>query len=156
MWLVLGFAGLGLLIGNLVGLTSESIVTPVVGLVFTFVGGSVLAVLHKLTVDDRRIAGRAILAFSVCCLIGVYVGITVAEYQVLTPANQRRAFNKQPSSDAALRAENQSNKYLRSDQINQANSIDAQKQQGVITLEQAYERMYRLALGETSSSEKNR
>lgn len=70
MWIVIGFAALGFLIGNLVGLTAHSVVTSVLTLIFAFTGGSIIAFLGKLTLDDRRVAGQAICCLSLCCVLG--------------------------------------------------------------------------------------
>ncbi len=61
MWMILGFAALGLLIGNLIGMTSEGVIGELISLLFVFVGGSLMAFLHKLTPADRRLAGGALL-----------------------------------------------------------------------------------------------
>src|SRR5215469_8320878 len=85
LWFVLGFGALGLLIGNLVGMTSESAVTPVMGLVFAFAGSSILALLHKISHEDRQLAGKAIFVLCAFCLLGVFLGIVVDERKLLTP-----------------------------------------------------------------------
>lgn len=45
MWLVIGFGGMGTLIGLMLGLTSESAVKSTIALLFAFVGGTVFALL---------------------------------------------------------------------------------------------------------------
>ncbi len=48
MWIVAGLFFLGLLVGNLVGLISESAVTSLVGLLFALIGGSVVALQEQI------------------------------------------------------------------------------------------------------------
>jgi hypothetical protein len=151
LWFVLGFGALGLLIGNLVGLTSESAVTPVMGLLFAFAGSSILALLGKISQEDRQLAGKAIFMLCACCLIGIFLGIVVDEHKLLTPGEFREA-----RIQAALKAESSPNshaseasassKYLRSDFIRRANAIDAHKANGDISVDQAYDQMFHLAL----------
>lgn len=130
MWVVIGFAALGLLIGNLVGLTSESIVAPLISLLFVFIGGSLFAFLHKLSTADRRLAGASLLALSLACLVGTYAGIYVAEYQVLSPANRR--------------APTAGNKYVRNATVSRATLINETKDKAGIN--EAFQNMYQLAL----------
>jgi hypothetical protein len=136
VWLTLGFAGMGLLIGNLVGLTSEKVVTPVIGLLFSFIGASILTVLHKLTHADRMAAGKAILALSVSCLVGVYGGVLVSEHHLLTPKD---------AANATV-----GDRYLRKGEVVAANGIELQRIQKRLTLEEAYDQMLKLALGQSA------
>src|SRR5688500_11854820 len=89
MWLIVAFSMLGLLVGNLVGLSATSVVTPLLGLLFAFAGSSVIAFLHKLTQQDRKVASYAMTALSVACLVGIYSGVLVNEYRLLTPKHRR-------------------------------------------------------------------
>jgi len=68
MWVIVGRFLLGLLVGNLVGMTAESVATPLLGLLFAFIAGSVIALLGKLPPEDRRLAGQCIAALSLGCL----------------------------------------------------------------------------------------
>jgi hypothetical protein len=170
MWLALGFGAMGLLVGSLVGLTAEAVVMPLIGLLFAFIGTSILAMLHKLSADDRKAAGMAILALSIFCLVGVYSGILATEHQILTPISKRgeKAAAKEspaPASESkppAAKSEADAKSvtevkrspylYLRSDEVEAANAIDILKSQSKITTEEAYERMYRLALTEARTT----
>jgi hypothetical protein len=152
VWLTIGFAALGLLVGNLVGLTSESVVTPLLGLLFTFMGSSILVVLNKLNAEDRKIAGKAVLALASCCLVGVYLGIALAEYRLLTPGRGHSVWASSPQAATASGTREQKTstaaepyKYLRSDVLDQANAVDIKMVRGELTLPQAYEQMYALA-----------
>ena len=81
------FSFLGLLVGNIVGLTSASISNTVLAAIFAFIGGSVVTFQSKLTNEQIRFALHAITAFSIFTLFGIYIGILVKEYQLLSPAS---------------------------------------------------------------------
>lgn len=132
---ILAFAALGFLIGNLVGMTAESVVGAILPLLFAFGGGSAIGFFHKLGAKSRHAASAAILAISVACLIGVYVGIAVSEHQWLTPHDR-----KQVRSTASI-AES---KYLRSYLASEADQIDQLKSSGAMTAEQAYQALYKI------------
>ena len=153
MWLTLGFAGMGILIGSLVGMTSEKVVTPVIGLLFSFVGASILTTLHKLNPHDRLVAGKAIFALSLFCLVGVYSGVLVTEYRLLSPKIQGvSASSAKPEKTSDSSAPD--NKYLRSATIDKANAIDLLKAQGRLSPDEAYAQMYQLARESTSPDKK--
>lgn len=143
MWLIVAFAALGLLIGNLVGLSDTPVVSPLLGLVFAFAGGSVIAFLHKLTESDRKAASQALLALSVSCLIGVYGGVTVNEYRLLTPEDRRwpaidTARATRDSASALVRAPG----YLRSAISRRLDEIDARYQNRELTAVEAYDSLH--------------
>ena len=133
MWIAIGFGAMGLLLGNLLGMTSEPVVKYVIGILFTFVGGTVFAFLQRLTEKDRAVAGQAVFALSLGCLIGVYSGVWVNQHRSLSPTT---AAGAQPVATPEF--------YLRNANLDQANEIDREKQAGVLNSEQAYEKMYRL------------
>lgn len=154
MWLAFAFATLGLLIGTLVGLTSESVVQSLIGLLFALMGGSVIALLGKLSPEDRTKASQAIASLSIGCLIGIYSGIIVTQYRLLSPriestkpliAAQAPSPPAPPEPKGAARAEISKERYVRSAIIDKANAIDIRYKSNRITLEQAYEEMYSLA-----------
>jgi hypothetical protein len=140
MWLGFAFATLGLLIGTLVGLTAESVVQSLLGLLFAFMGGSVIALLGKLSSEDRKAAGQAIAALSISCLIGIYSGIIVTQYHLLSPRIEGTR-----AQDTSKRVEITTDRYLRSAILERANAIDIMYKKKYITLEQAYEELYSLA-----------
>lgn len=144
MWLVAGLGAMGLLLGALLGLTSEALVGSTIALLFAFVGGSIFALLGKLTENDRRLAGQMLAALSICAIFGLSFGIA---------ANTYRWFS--PFPDAAQKTYvHKDDPYIRSKTVSLANEIDAEKQHGSITTDQAYEQMYRLALSQTDSGGK--
>jgi len=145
MWIPFGFGALGLLIGSLVALTAESVVSSTLSLLFTFVGGSIIVVLHKLGPDDRKLAGASIFAMSACCLIALYLGIFTTQYRLLSP---RVSLARSGTKEVDFH-------YLRSAKQERANQIDTMRQQKQITPDDAYEQMYRLAL-ETADASRDR
>ena len=116
------------------GLSAESTVRVVLPLLFAFGGGSAIAFLHKLTPDDRKRAAGAIAALSLSCLIGVYSGVAVSEYQLLTPARQLPK-RSTPIAD---------NRYLRSLKVDEVQLIDQRYKTKEYTAERAYAELYKL------------
>ena len=132
--IVFAFVCLGFLIGNLVGLSAESTLAVIIPLLFTFGGGSAVAFLPKLDAESRKVAATAVVALSLSCLAGVYSGIVVSEYQLLSP---HRGTGKR-TAVAEM-------KYLRSVDLKKVDAIDQQFRTHVLTAEQAYERLYETA-----------
>ncbi len=131
---VVAFACLGFLIGNLVGLSAESTLAVVIPLLFSFGGGSAVALLPKLDQPSRKEASAAVIALSVSCLAGVYSGILVSEYQFLSP----RASSVSGATSIAEK------KYLRSLNLNDVDRIDQRYRAGDLTADKAYEQLYQL------------
>ncbi len=149
MWLSFAFAMLGLLIGTLVGLTSENVVQSLIALLFALMGGSVIALLGKLSTEDRKAASQAIASLSIACLVGIYSGIIVTQYHLLSPRVDSKASqvtSKTGSgSPVTSRAEISNERYVRSAITDKANAIDIKYKGNLISLDQAYEEMYLLA-----------
>jgi hypothetical protein len=129
------FVCLGFLIGNLVGLSTDGVTRALLPLLFAFGGGSAVAFMQKVQPDDRRRAAAAIVALSLSCLVGVYSGIVVAEYQWLSPDSEKAL---------AERVSVGSQKYLKEYLISPAKAIDTKLSSGELTAEQAYDQLYRL------------
>lgn len=145
--MVLAFATLGLLIGNLVGLTAESIVSSLVALLFVCGGGSAIGFLVGLDADRRKAASVAISSLSLACLVGIYTGILVSEYQLLTPPERRAEGAKFSIGESIpLSATNRTlkNVYVRAFLTTEANQIDQLKVTGKMSAEEAYEALYKL------------
>lgn len=143
MWIPIAFVALGFLIGNIAGLTASSVSTSLLSLLFAFVGGSVIALIQKLDKEHRKLAAQAIFAISVGCFIGLYVGILVSEWQVLSPRNGEQT-DSPWASGGLERGSIASRKYLRTQMIEPANAIDTQYKTGPLTCEEAYEQLYSL------------
>jgi hypothetical protein len=133
-WLVAAYSALGFLVGNLAGLSAAKVTTSLLGLLFAFGGGTAIALLKNLNDEQRRMAGQAILALSVSCLLGTYTGIGVAEYQLMTPE--------------AAKGERKSvvdRKLMREHLIETAHSIDQRLANRDITVETAYRELLKEA-----------
>lgn len=133
--LSLAFLMLGFLIGNLVGLTAQSVVTALLPLLLAFGGGSAVGFLKKLGPDERTSASKAVVALSLSCLIGTYCGILVSEHQWLTPQEVRQARLTQSIAET---------KYLRAYATSEVAQIDQLYRAGRLSPEQAYDQLYQL------------
>lgn len=136
--IVIAFACLGFLIGNLIGFSSESTLAVLIPLLFTFAGGSAIAFLPNLEVASRKAAAAAVIALSLSCLTGVYCGIFVSERQLLSPPNIRRAVLTEHTARATDRI------YLRAGLFEEIDVIDQKLRRNELTAEQAYEELYQL------------
>ena len=127
------FISLGFLIGNLVGFTADSVVGGVLGLLFAFGGGSAIALVKQLDERQQKRAFQAIACLALSCLAGLYLAIVLSEFQLLTPREQ-----------AAVRSSVEERKYLRSDTLSAAGSIDSQRRTGALECDEAYARLLAL------------
>jgi hypothetical protein len=161
VWIALGFLCLGLLIGTLVGLTATSVVVSVLGLLFAFAGGSVLAFLHKIGAADRVAAGQALMTFSLACLVGLYAAIYVSEHRILSPAapvggntsQTTRGVSDKVASSATKQIESAGRKYLLSDAMTEAQGIDLLLSGGKISADEAYRRLSKIVQNSTCVGE---
>lgn len=133
MWTLLAFLFLGFLVGNLAGITAESVTSSLLALLFAFGGGSAIAFVHKLDSAKRKLASQAVVVLSIGCLVGTYLGIYVTERQLLTPTSYRTTPEK---SSIELR------KVLRAGLVSQASMIDQLHKSGTLSAEKAYETLY--------------
>ena len=76
-WLYAGQSIFGLLIGILVGLSISPVVGTVLGLLFAFIGGSVILLLKGRTEEELELTGKSIAALSGFMVLGVVIGINV-------------------------------------------------------------------------------
>ena len=136
----IAFFMLGFLIGNLVGMSAESVIATLMPLLFAFGGGSAIGFLHKVDEASRKVAFTAILTLSVGCLAGTYLGVAVSEYQLLSPT----------SVGVEERAAIVDSKYLRSYLISEADQIDQLYASDVLSPQRAYERLYALVKAEST------
>lgn len=151
--IVLAFASLGFLIGNLVGLSAESTLKIILPLLFTFGGGSAAAFIPKLEPADRRVVAAAVVALSLSCLAGVYSGIVVCERHLLSPAATPLVAGV-PTTGATPASVAQDSiadrKYLRSVDMRTVDVIDQKFRTGAFNsqqgenAQQAYEQLYGL------------
>jgi uncharacterized membrane protein AbrB (regulator of aidB expression) len=86
-WLFAGHVIFGLTIGLMVGMTKSSIVSGVLPLLFTFAGGSIVA----LSIGDNRTdkqldtLGKQLAGFGIGTSVGLLVGIVLSKVGVQLP-----------------------------------------------------------------------
>lgn len=131
----LAFASMGFLVGNIAGLTSAPITQPLLAAVLAFGGGSIIAFQTKLN-KERLLPGalHAVTAFSLFALLGIYMGILVSEYQLLSPVNNI-ADNK--TSDSI----DNKNPYLRSSVSRKIDELEDEVIAGIKTKPQAFDEL---------------
>lgn len=83
-WFIVGQSLFGLLIGVFAGLSISPLVATLIGLIFVFVGGSLLSVLKERTEDERMLLGKSIAMFSLFMVIGTLSGIFLRTNDGLT------------------------------------------------------------------------
>lgn len=83
-WLYIGQSIFGLLIGYMVGLSISPVVSTVLGLMFAFIGGSLIVLIKGKTDDELEVIGKCITALSSFMLLGVLIGITFRANDLLT------------------------------------------------------------------------
>ena len=76
-WLIIGQSLFGLLIGALVGLSISPVVSTVLGLLFAFIGGSLLVLLKGKSDSELELIGKSITALSLFMILGVILGISL-------------------------------------------------------------------------------
>ena len=160
MWLIVAFATTGFLVGNLMGMSASSTVPSFLGLLFALLGGSLIAFLHKLTREDRIIAGKLVFALSLTCLLGVYTGLFVNERELLTPKGRRflpTAVHWAPASVSCTEHEGGSaketesgtpgrSKYLAASTLSKIDAIDVEKRLAGLPAEDAYQKLRALSM----------
>jgi hypothetical protein len=127
---VLAFGTLGLLVGCLIGLTSQSVVAGFLPLLFAFAGGSVFYFLERLNAPRQRRALIALTAMCTLCLVGVIAAILATEHQIFSPPV--------PTSG---RPRLEDRKYLRSSTSSVVESIDRRVQNNQLSKETAYDEL---------------
>jgi hypothetical protein len=133
------FGSLGLLIGLLTGMTASSVVASLLGLLFALLGGSLVAFFDKLDSKQLRWALLSLCSLSVACILGLFMGILLCEFKLLSP----RPFGPGIVSEAQKSDDSiGSYKYLKNQLVEKYDSIHSEYQQRHITAEQAYEQLY--------------
>lgn len=128
--LSMGMLALGIVVGTLVAMSATSLAQGVLAALFALFGGSLLGFLKQVRVEDQLKVAAGVLAIAVGTLIGIYSGIYVNEYKLLTPPQ--------------LRASEQDTKYLRAAELSRANAIDQQYRNHQLQAEEAYAQLRKL------------
>ncbi|MGH8691593.1 MAG: hypothetical protein ACREUS_11265 [Burkholderiales bacterium] len=86
-WLFAGHVMFGLTVGLMVGMTKSSIVSGVLPLLFTFAGGSIVALSigEDRTAEQLDTLGKQLAGFGIGTSIGVLVGIFLSKSGVELP-----------------------------------------------------------------------
>jgi hypothetical protein len=86
------FFTFGLLVGTLIGLTSESVVSGFLPILFAFGGGSIIAFLDRFHGEERTIALIGIASLSIGTLVGTVhsAGSSKAAPPGARPTNSRQ------------------------------------------------------------------
>ena len=174
MWEILAFSMLGFFVGNMVGLTGESIVQGSVAILFAFAGGSAIAYMKNFSEKDRIAVGKIIFSLSLFSLFGVYVGILMTEHRVFgepqSSFNRISAIVEKSIEDNLTTAEKVKRsdlidlfrilveigeksdkgilnyKYLRGANSTEVNAIEKQLRNKQITYEEAYLELKKILL----------
>lgn len=78
-WFLLGQGFFGLLIGSMVGLSISPVVGAVLGLLFAFLGGSIIMLIKDKDAGQLAFIGKCISVLSVFIMLGVVAGVNVRE-----------------------------------------------------------------------------
>ncbi len=142
----IGLFMLGVLVGTLVAMSEQHLAQAVIAALFALFGGSLLTFLQRLTDDNQKRASIGVLAISLGALVGVYSGLYVNEYQLLTPPARRFMLGPIPNStvEAKKDFEIKARKYLKENVLPPANAIDMKYRTHLLSAEAAYEQLREL------------
>lgn len=85
-WIVVGMMALGALVGFICGLSSAAVTLPLMGAIFSLIGGGITSLLGKAKYPlVRKLAGKTLTAFCASCGIFLIIGIMAKEYRWFTP-----------------------------------------------------------------------
>lgn len=127
-WLIFGFACFGLVVGLISGVTSAEVTVSLLGFLFAFIGGSILAFFQKIKIEDREEIGKLLTAFSVAFIFSLCIGIYIKVNKGLTVVDIIGQTNSEKQKD-----------YLRSNNVEYFNHIDNEYRNDRLSLEQAYD-----------------
>ena len=83
MWFYAGLIFLGLSGGFLVALSITPVVGTLLGVLFVFAGGSILALIKGKDAEERNTIGKSIISITVGIVLGISVGIYVRNFDLL-------------------------------------------------------------------------
>ena len=125
LWIGVGFAAFGFLVGTTAGLSSAELTTTLLGLLFALIGGSVGAFLAKLDFEGRRLAGVALLTFSATATLGLYSGIYVRVNDLLRTSDTQQVL----ATDAGAQKSSASD-YLKTADLSLVNFLQREVTRG--------------------------
>ena len=137
--LSLGLLSLGILIGTLLAMSAQSLAKSVIAALFALFGGSLLTFLQKVPIQDQFKASVGILAISVGTMIGIYSGLYVNEYRLLSPPALRPRVASNSKVELAPLEPKYS--YLRASDLDDLEAIDQKYRTQAITAKDAYEQL---------------
>lgn len=97
-WLYIGQALFGLVIGFMVGLSVSPVVSTIIGLMFAFVGGSIIVLIKGRSDDELEVTGKSITAMSLLMMLGLVAGIIFRANNLLTFVTDSQATVDSPST----------------------------------------------------------
>ncbi len=129
---IIAFVSLGLLVGHITGMTSAPVSNNLIGLIFAFGGGTAISYLRKIPEKDRRAAAICIASLCISCLLGLFSGILINEYKLLSPKSADSSdFNQLGSS-----------KYLKKSKLDKIYLIHHKYRVEDITCVEAYDEIF--------------
>ena len=91
VWLVVGIASLGSLIGIICGLSSAAVTLPLMAALFSLAGGGITSIVSGLKERDAKmIAGKLLFSFCITCTLFLLLGIWAREHHWLTPPGEKK------------------------------------------------------------------
>lgn len=166
--LVLGYCGLGLLIGFLVGMTSSPVANTLIATIFTFAGGSITYLLEKASnfesgeneqSDEKslkktpNLIGAILFSFSMACFVGVLAGITIKENRLLSNLDRIKQLQEFEQNINEQSSENfQFQDYLKNQDLEQIFLVNQQYRNKDISAEEAYEELFKAVMSEESEN----
>lgn len=112
-------------------MSATSLVQTVITALFALMGGSLIGFLQKLSVENQFKASLGVLGISIGALVGVYSGVYVTQYQLLTPKNLRLSGDSPHKGPLPVL-------YLRSSQLTDAAAIEEQYRNRQLSPTDAY------------------
>ncbi|MBA7694243.1 hypothetical protein ES703_102850 [subsurface metagenome] len=79
-WLLGGFAGLGLFVGVVSGLSQTPIIATLLAIIITFAGGSIIAIVRGRDPGQLKVIGKSLIFFSIAALAGFFWGVILRQY----------------------------------------------------------------------------
>jgi len=89
-WLFAGHILFGLTVGLMIGMTQSKVVSDTLPLLFTFAGGSIVALSIGHTDEQLTALGKQLAGFGIGMIVGLLVGIFLQKLEVSLPFGKMR------------------------------------------------------------------